>query len=179
MARFGHPGVMRHAAWLTLILAMPAAAGELDALAGRVVAPIHAEACILEAVAGHMKAELSDSIARPTVRYASKVDMRAYHADIENEYGAGTSAPYTVVTNMFLPKRNVIYMSDTAEHYRPGRYIDDSVAHEFAHYVQFFYQGEKDNPSPDFDRLESGAVKVQEWFRETYMAAGRSPCRAP
>ena len=170
---------MRNALTLSLLLTGPAFAGELDVLAGRVVAPIHSEACILAVVAGHMKATLTDAVARPTVRYASKTALSDYHADIENEYGPGSSAPYNVVTNMFLPKRNVIYMSDKAEHYRPGRYIDDSVAHEFAHYLQFFYQGEKDNPSPDYDMLETGAIKVQEWFRETYMAAGRSPCAAP
>lgn len=161
---------------MSLLLSGPVAAGELDVLAGRVTAPIHPESCILAVVATHMKVTLSDAVARPTVRYGSKTDLRQYHADIENEYGPGSSAPYNVVTNMFLPKRNVIYMSDKAENYRTGRYIDDSVAHEFAHYLQFFYLGEKDNPSPDYDQLETGAIRVQEWFRETYMAAGRTPC---
>ncbi len=163
---------MKRALLLAAVLAAP------GTVRAQFVAPSHPESCILEAVAGRMSVVLSDAVPRPELRYASTLpDLRQYHDDIENEYGPGTSKPYEVVTNMFLPKRNVIYISDRADLYgRFGRVIDDSVAHEYAHYLQFFYQGEKDNPAIDHDKLEVDAVRVQEWFRATYIAAGRSPC---
>ncbi|MDE2291964.1 MAG: hypothetical protein KGL53_07765, partial [Elusimicrobia bacterium] len=63
---------------------------------------------------------------------------------------------------------------DKAEYYRNGRTIDDSIAHEFTHYVQYRYQGAKFGD--DQDILEQGAIDVQEWFRAAYMDAGRPAC---
>lgn len=148
-------------------------------LAYEAAVPRHEERCILAAVAGRMGATLTSDYPPPAVFYASRTELSRFKAAVTAEYGAETAAHYGAITNMFLPKQNAIFLSDKAVFYLRGRFIDDSVAHEFAHYIQYYYKGEKDNPNSDQDQLETQAVRVQDWFRETFMATGVSPCAAP
>lgn len=136
---------------------------------GVVTVPVHAQKYVFQAVARHMKIALLPGDLGPTVIYASYIELYEFQDAIKAEYG--TNAGYSAVTNVFLPKQNAIYLADAAKLYQKGRTIDDSLAHEFAHYFQYHYLGAKEDPSPDYDRLESEAIKVQEWFRAGHAAA--------
>lgn len=79
--------------------------------------------------------------------------------------------------NMYVVKTDEIYLNDSASSYgRHGRIIDDSLAHEYAHYVQVVYEGADRENDPN-DALESDAVAVQTWFREAGAAALPAACR--
>lgn len=171
----GYPDGMRTKVLLLLAACLSAPPA---LLASEVATPRHEERCILAAVAGRMGATLTSAYPPPAVFYASRTELSRFQAAVRTEYGDEAAANYSAITNMFLPKQNVIFLSDKAVFYLRGRFIDDSVAHEFAHYIQYYYKGEKDNPNSDQDQLETEAVRVQDWFRETFMAAGVSPCSA-
>lgn len=159
---------------LLLLAACLAAPSAL--LASEIATPRHEERCILAAVAGRMGATLTSAYPPPSVSYASRTELSRFKAAVSTEYGPEAAAHYGVVTNMFLPKQNAVFLADKAVFYLRGRFIDDSVAHEFAHYIQYYYKGAKDDPNADQDQLEIEAVRVQDWFRETFMATGVSPC---
>ncbi|MBI4374950.1 MAG: hypothetical protein HY549_00720 [Elusimicrobia bacterium] len=67
-------------------------------------------------------------------------------------------------------------MIDEAAYYRRlKRSIDDSLAHELAHFIQVRYRGARLEQDP---MLEEEAIHVQVWFRETFVPDGAdSPCR--
>lgn len=145
-----------------------------DIRKGKITVLRHAERCIFTTVARHMKVSVRSSETLPAVYYASQIELFEFQNALKAEYG--TASGYDVVTNVFLPKQNAIYLTDFSRFYQKGRTLDDSLAHEFAHYFQFYHLGAKDDPAPDYDRLESEAIAVQEWFRAAYAPAGTSPC---
>lgn len=149
---------------LTMISSAAMAAEEIT------VKPKYSTACVLGAIAPYMKVKLSQEIALPEVLFASEVKLEDYQNDVEKQWGMRPSA----IVNIYLFEKNRIYLNDEEKYYTPkGRFIDDSLAHELAHYIQVKYK--KAQPGND-EMLEMEAVYVQTWFRDTYMTPGASPC---
>jgi hypothetical protein len=70
-------------------------------------------------------------------------------------------------TNVYVVARNEIYLTDAAGNYqRAGRSLDESLAHEFAHYLQMHYQG----GGLDDEVAEQQAIRVQFAFRDATRA---------
>ena len=127
--------------------------------------------CILRAVAWHMGFNPRWDIPLPALRYESRTPLRDFQDAIETQWGLRPDA----FTNAFAERSNEIFLIDEARYYaKLRRFIDDSLAHEYAHYVQFHYR--KQHMVPEDDTLEYEAIAVQTWFRDTYF---RSPAPVP
>ena len=69
------------------------------------------------------------------------------------------------ITNAYSVKTNRIFLNDDKSYYvRLNRCMDDSLAHELAHYVQVVYL----NWDLNDDSLEWDAVDIQTQFREEF-----------
>lgn len=128
--------------------------------------------CLLEAVAEKMYAKLDPSIPLPAVFYGSDVSLKQFQDAVEPQWGLRPEA----VLNVYVFSKNEIYLHDDASYYKKfDRFIDDSLAHELAHYVQIKYKGFTAELMDD--SAEWQAIEVQTWVRETYLEKGLSPCR--
>mgnify|MGYP001564007035 CR=1 FL=1 len=145
-----------------------------DVFWGRVVSPRHPENCVFTAVARRMKVTINPRLERPTVYYESRSELSDFQSAVHWENGQTLDR----MTNIYLPRLNVVYLVDKSDLYRRGRTIDDSLAHLYVYYFQYHYQGLKDDFKLNSEHLQATAVQVQNWFRSTYMAAGKSPCAA-
>lgn len=117
---------------------------------------------VLAQVAGRLGVRLDPAIAAPEVHLESATPLARFRNAIGTQWGF---VPH-VFGNAYAIERNEIYLIDEPSYYaRLGRTIDDSLAHEFAHYVQVRYLG------ADLSALEweTDAVAVQTWFRETHL----------
>lgn len=117
---------------------------------------------ILQAVARQMNVTLRPDIAVPEILFESTTPLRRFREAIAPQWGF---EPH-VFTNAYAVATNEIYLTDHAAYYKRGnRTLDDSLAHEFAHYLQarYFYAG-LDDPS-----LELDAIAVQERFKEAHI----------
>lgn len=103
------------------------------------------------------------NVPAPEVRFASLTTIQEFQNDIGVQWGS----PPDRITNAFAAEVNRIYILDEAEYYiRTKRCMDDSLAHEYAHFVQVYYKG---FPIDQFDdSMESEAVDVQTQFREKH-----------
>jgi hypothetical protein len=126
---------------------------------------------ILATVAVRMNDTLRPEIPVPPVFLESATPLRQF----QDAIGAQWQFRPHVFANAYSTARNEIYLIDDAAYYgRGGRTIDDSLAHEFAHYLQVMYlNADLADPS-----LESDAVAVQLRFRQDHVhpqraAAGR------
>ena len=126
---------------------------------------------ILAAVARRMNITLRPEIPVPAVFFESTTPLRQF----QDAVGAQWRFRPHVFANAYSAARNEIYLIDEAAYYnRVGRTLDDSLAHEFAHYLQVMYlNADLEDPS-----LESDAVAVQHGFQQDYFypkraAAGR------
>jgi hypothetical protein len=154
---------------LLALLALPAAAAD-----GETAKPLYKPDCVLAAVAGKKGVALDASRPAPMVLYGSKIPLTRF-LEAAKEQLAGF-VPDRVM-NMYTVKTNEIYLNDAASTYgRHGRIIDDSLAHEYAHFIQVAYDGRTMGDGSD-DFLESEAVAVQTWFREQGAAALPPSCR--
>jgi len=137
------------------------------------VRPVFTLGCVLQAVAYDMKVQLRPDVPLPEVIYSSRADLETFRDDVEPQWGVRPDA----VTSAYIAAKNRIYLFDDAQYYsRLGRFIDDSLAHELAHYVQIEYRGGTIETITEWD--EADAIHVQNWFRENYMK-GRPPLGAP
>jgi hypothetical protein len=129
--------------------------------------------CVLKAVLFRMKQEYDPAKPLPDIRFASEVPVEEFDAAMEPQWGFKPGR----VTNAYAPHVGTIFLSDNAEYYSKfGRAIDDSLAHEFVHYVQVRYRGLTIEEFTEWDEVE--AVQVQNWFREHYVS-GTPPDGAP
>ncbi len=146
-----------------MALLSPAASAEAP------TSPRLAETCILRAVAEHMGVELTPHVLPPVVRYESRTPLAYFQDAIEPQWKFRPAR----FTNAYVPARDEIFIIDQAEYYRKlGRFIDDSLAHEYAHFIQVRYRGS--NLDTGDDTLEHQAIHVQNWFRER-LQAGDGP----
>lgn len=136
------------------------------------VVPKHSLSCTLQAVASKMQLALRAEIPEPWLILKSGTTLQEFQTAVERQWGFKPD----VVTNVYIHSINTIYLANDASFYggANGRTLDESVAHELAHYLQVKYRGDlQDSQS---ERLEMEAIEIQRWFRETYMKAGLSPC---
>lgn len=120
--------------------------------------------CVLMLISDRMGVRLEPAKPVPDVRVEGTFPLKEYQDSIEKFWGWRPD----VVVNVFNPITSEIFMMADTTYYRPrGRSIFDSLAHELTHYIQFAYFN-ADFKDPTADMLESQAVDVQNWFRETH-----------
>jgi hypothetical protein len=128
----------------------------------RVATLHHDPQFILQAVARRMKITLLPGVPVPAVLLESRTPLLRLQAAAEREWGIRPS----VFFSAYASAGNEIYLiDDAAMHKRRHGTLDDSLAHEFVHFLQAQYR--KD--ALDTDWSESEAVAVQLWFRDEYM----------
>ena len=116
---------------------------------------------ILNFVLEQKNKRLDPSKPVPQIFFSSKTQLKQFQDAIEPQWG---QRPH-FITNAFVVHLNQIYLLDDAAYYqKAGRCMDDSLAHEFVHYVQTKYQ------SYDLsdESLEWEAVDIQTRFREAF-----------
>jgi hypothetical protein len=109
----------------------------------------------------------------PEVRYSSASPLSEFQIAAETESHTHPKA----VCNSYFAGRNVIFLTDDPAYYQQGRTLDDSLAHEYTHFIQDRYGTRA--AREDNERKEREAVQIQLWFRETFMSdpsRSRTPC---
>jgi hypothetical protein len=122
------------------------------------------ERCVLQAVAQGMGVRLRGDVPVPTVYYESKTPLKQFQDAVEPQWRTRPD----VFVNAYIPDRNEIYLTDDASYYsRLNRAMDDSLAHEYVHFIQVKYKGAR---LEDFSDAEEGqAIEHQAAFREGYI----------
>jgi hypothetical protein len=122
--------------------------------------------CILRAVARQMNVKLRAEVPLPSVHFESRTDLRSFQDAVEPQWGQRPPQ----VMNVFVVARNEVYLIDDASYYeRMKRAIDDSLAHEFVHYLQVRYKGYTERDLGEDFGAEAIAIEHQTWFRENYI----------
>jgi len=124
-------------------------------------------AFVLAQVAGRLGVRLDPEIAPPAVFVESATPLAQFRAAIAAQWGFHPHA----FGNAYAVERNEVYLIDEPGYYlRLGRSLDESLAHELAHYVQVRYLG-ADLAEPSW---EDEAVAVQTWFSATHPPSPRA-----
>lgn len=119
---------------------------------------------ILETVAREMNVTLRPDIPVPAIFIESATPLKRFQEAISTQW---KFRPH-VFANAYAVARNEIYLMDDASYYaRRKRTLDDSLAHELAHYIQVRYLN-ADLADPSW---ENDAVAVQDRFREGHAAS--------
>jgi hypothetical protein len=114
---------------------------------------------ILESVARQMNVTLRDNISMPRIYLESDTPLAQFQEAVAPQWHFRPP----LFANAYATARNEIYLSDDAGYYRRvHRTLDESLAHEFAHYLQVRYF---DADLAD-ETCETEAVAVQQAFRE-------------
>jgi hypothetical protein len=124
-------------------------------------------AFVLAQVAERLGVRLDPAIAPPAVHLESATPIARFRAALAAQWGFRPHA----FGNAYAIERNEIYLIDEPGYYaRLGRSLDESLAHELAHYVQVRYLG-ADLAEPSW---EQEAVAVQTWFSATHLRSSRA-----
>jgi hypothetical protein len=139
----------------------PAVAGETDRAAPPAKLRFEPQFVLAE-VARRMNITLRPEVPVPAVFLESSTPLRQFQDAIAAQW---QFRPH-VFANAYAVGRNEIYLIDDASYYkRVGRTIDDSLAHEFAHYLQVRYlNADLEDPS-----LETEAIAVQHEFQRAHV----------
>jgi hypothetical protein len=134
--------------------------------AGEPVQPIQLQfdpAHILQAVAYRMNVTLRPEIPLPTILLQSRTPLARFQDAISVQWKFRPP----VYSNAYVVERNEIYLMDDPAYYvRINRTLDESLAHEFAHYIQVHYlNADLADPS-----CESDAIAVQALFATPRLA---------
>ena len=117
----------------------------------------------LEAVAREMNVELRPDIAAPTVHFQSSTPLSRFQDAVAEQWRFRPP----VFANAYVVASNEIYLMDDPGYYRRvRRTLDESLAHEYAHFLQVHYL----NADLSDPALETDAVDVQFRFRESIAA---------
>ena len=117
--------------------------------------------CIFNVLLSHKRVAYKPEIPLPTVHFASTTPLQQFQDDVEEQWGERPAR----VQNVYVPTLNRIYLIDDADYYKKtNRFIDDSLVHEFVHYIQLKYLDYPEKGADDHMELE--AVYDQTWFRE-------------
>ncbi len=109
---------------------------------------------ILQQVARQMNVDLRPEVPLPTIFLESKTPLRQFQEAIAPQWKFRPR----VFANAYVMARNEIYLSDDPGYYkRRNRTLDDSLAHEFVHYIQVNYR----NGNLADDDCEMEAITVQ------------------
>ncbi|MBI3551711.1 MAG: hypothetical protein HY077_04275 [Elusimicrobia bacterium] len=133
--------------------------------------------CILRSVVSRMGRTWREDLTPPRVRLESEAALTDFQDAVATQWGFRPDR----FGNVYAVASNQIFLiDDDAYYFKVRRFLDDSLAHEYAHFVQVHYAGARLDENGD--NLESEAVAVQTWFRETYLEPGMDPgpgCRLP
>lgn len=114
---------------------------------------------ILEAVARQMNVTLDPDEPLPAIHLESAVPLRQFQDAVVRQWNFRPPK----VANVYVVARNEIYLSDDPGYYqRVRRTLDESLAHELAHYLQVRYFG----ANLADEACETEAVAVQFAFRD-------------
>lgn len=129
--------------------------------------------CVLTGVLAIMNLSVRPQIPLPALYLQDKTPLKQFQDAVEPQWQTRPKRFY----NAYAGERNEIYIITEADYYRRlRRFVDDSIAHELAHYVQVKY---KNIGAQQLDvSLENEAVALQTEFRDRYMKTGISPCAA-
>ncbi len=118
---------------------------------------------ILQQVIARLKQTYNAQLPLPDIKMSSESNLADFQKDLHDQWHMDPPE----ITNAYAAHANRIYIIDDMDYYkRNNRCIDDSLAHEFTHYVQVHY---KHIPIEQFDdSMEWEAVDVQTWFRKTF-----------
>lgn len=120
--------------------------------------------CVLKAVAEQMGQKYRPDIPLPKIYLEHRVTLKQFQDAVEKQWGLRPGR----ITNVYAWDNNEIYlMTDAAWYAGHERSLDDSLAHEFVHYVQHRYRGW--DLATDDPIYEPQAVEFQTWFRENYI----------
>ena len=109
---------------------------------------------ILHQVARQMNVTLRPDVPLPKIFLESNTPLRQFQQAIGRQW---KFRPH-VFANAYAAERNEIYLSDDARYYnKRNRTLDDSLAHEFVHYIQVNYR----NGNLADDDCEMEALTVQ------------------
>jgi hypothetical protein len=126
---------------------------------------------ILETVAERMQVKLRPEVPLPGIFLESTTPLRQFQDAMEGQWQFRPP----LIANSYSIATNEIYLSDDASFYlRFKRTLDDSLAHEFVHYIQARYMHE----DLTTDGCEIQAAEVQRWFREEYARPQRDVATA-
>jgi hypothetical protein len=125
---------------------------------------------ILEAVARRMDVILRAEVPLPAILLESRTPLARFQHAIAPQWGIVPRA----VSNAYAAGANEIYLTDYAAYYeRRKSTLDDSLAHEFVHYLQLRYF----NADLSDASLETDAIAIQEWFKALHPRADTSIAR--
>lgn len=121
----------------------------------------YSEDFILKKALEYKKKEFNPNIALPQIFVESKTSLKQFQDAIEPQWGQRPD----MITNAYIIHLNQIYLLDDANYYQKlKRCMDDSLMHEYIHYIQAKYQ----NFDLNDDTLEMEAVEHQTRFREEF-----------
>lgn len=119
---------------------------------------------ILQQVARQMNVTLRPDVPLPKIFVESNTPLHQFQQAIATQW---KFRPH-VFANAYVLASNEIYLSDDASYYtRRNRTLDDSLAHEFVHYIQVRYR----NNELDDDSSEMEAIAVQFSFIDSNLPA--------
>ena len=94
---------------------------------------------ILQQVARQMNVTLRHDVPFPKIFLENETPLRQFQQAIAPQW---KFRPH-VFANAYAAERNEIYLSDDARYYKKrNRTLDDSLAHEFVHYIQVRYRND-------------------------------------
>ncbi len=94
---------------------------------------------ILQQVARQMNVTLRPDVPLPKIFLESNTPLRQFQQAIAPQWKFRPQ----VFANAYAAERNEIYLSDDARYYKKrNRTLDDSLAHEFVHYIQVRYRND-------------------------------------
>lgn len=108
------------------------------ACADEIVTLRHEARCILAAVAHHLGIALRSEVSPPAVRYSSTAPLSEFQSAVHTVSPLRPNA----VSNTYIAGPNVIFLTDDPAYYQQGRTLDDSLAHEYTHFIRNRYGGE-------------------------------------
>lgn len=125
------------------------------------VKPVYTSHFILSRILEYKSLAYKPEVSIPTVKLSSEATLKEFQDDVEPQWGFRPTA----ITNVYVVHLNKIYLFDDKAYYtKHKRCIDDSLAHELAHYIQVQYRKWDLND----DSLEWDAIDTQNWFRSEY-----------
>ncbi len=124
--------------------------------------------CVFNAVEARMGiAQVLPGTEFPDVLYASETDASRYQAAVKAQYPSSNPGS---VSSIYLSDYNVIYLADSSSAYAKGGSIDESLAGQYARFLDWTQRDVRDAA-----RLDADAASVSAWYAAQY-PAGRSSC---
>lgn len=140
-----------------------AASGHVGADAPEHVTLRYEPRFILEAVARSMNVQLRADEPLPRIHFESRTPLQRFQDAVAPQWKFRPPK----FANVYVVASNEIYLTDDPGYYRRlRRTLDESLAHEFTHYLQVRYQG----ANLDDESAELQAVSVQFAFRDENLA---------